>query len=91
MSTCRAKKPLLPVVFFETKPHLLRFLYGTTSKTTGGSVYLALSARFMKIEVSLEVTTSPDSSGHQATCDPRVSPYLATATSRLQVFFIAKV
>ena len=31
------------MVFIETKPHLLRYLYGTTSKTTGGSVYLALS------------------------------------------------
>ena len=26
---CRAKKTLPPVVFFETKPHLLRFLYVT--------------------------------------------------------------
>ena len=29
-NTCRAKKTLPSVVFFETKPHLLRFLYGTT-------------------------------------------------------------
>ena len=38
-----SQKTLSPVVFFETKQHLLRFLYETTSRTTGGSVYLALS------------------------------------------------
>ena len=49
--TCRAKKTLLSVVFFETKPHLLRFLYGTTSKTTGGSVYLALSVVIVGFQI----------------------------------------
>ena len=41
--TRRAKKPLLPVIFFETKPLSAVFLYGTTSKTTGESVFLALN------------------------------------------------
>ena len=40
----QSQKTPFAVVFFETKPHLLRFLYGTTSKTTGGNVYLALTA-----------------------------------------------
>ena len=40
----QSQKTLPPVVFFTTKPHLLRVLYGITLKTTGGSVYLALSA-----------------------------------------------
>ena len=53
--TRRAKKELLPLVFFETEPHLLRFLYETTSKTTGESVFLALSVMSFYKTCCLEV------------------------------------